>query len=61
MATQELTEGITEVEVVAESFQAEVAQWYYCVPFVGVRYYSYDLVLATDQESDIWKLDQLAV
>ena len=60
MATLELTEGITEVEVVAESFQAEVVQWYYYVPFVGVRYYSYDLVLATDQESDIWKLDQLA-
>ncbi len=60
MATLVLTEGITDVEVVSESGQVEVALWHYYVPCVGVRYYSYDRVLATEEETDIWELGQLA-
>jgi len=58
--TQEIQniEGINKVEGVSETDQVEVAMWRYRVSRVGVRYYTYDLVLAKE-EADIWKLDQL--
>ena len=52
-------EGINNVEGVSETNQVEVAMWRYHVPCVGMRYYTFDLVLAKEEEADIWKLDQL--
>ncbi len=60
MATLVLTEEITDVEVVSEPVQAEVALWHYHVPCVGVRYYSYDLALVKEEDTDIWELVQSA-
>ena len=59
--TQEIQniEAINKVEGVSETDQVEVAMWRYRVSRVGVRYYTYDLVLAKEEEADIWKLDQL--
>ena len=52
-------EGINNVEGVSETNQVEVAMWRYHVACVGMRYYTFDLVLAKEEEADIWKLDQL--
>ena len=52
-------EGINNVEGVSDTNQVEVAMWHYHVPCVGMRYYTFDLVLAKEEEADIWKLDQL--
>ena len=60
MATLVMIEEITDVEPVSESCEVTGEFWHYYVPFVGVRYYSYDRGLATEEETDIWAMSQLA-
>lgn len=39
--TQELESIVEEAEQVQEVEQPKARQWYYSVPFAGVRYYSF--------------------
>jgi len=60
MATLVMTEEITDVEPVSEFFEVTGEVWHYYIPYVGVRYYSYDRVLAAEEETDIYELSQVA-
>ena len=59
MLTLVSAEVVQELEVAPKIDQVETLLWHYYVPCAGVRYYSFEPILSTVEESDPWALDEL--